>query len=250
MMMQQFVSRFSSERGQAGAAAVLGVSLIIAAGLGSYSFYRVRTLGNTLTVTGSALQDADADAAKWTVGVSRTVTEGGIPGAQAKVASDAQVLVDFFKQGGIPAEGITVSTVFVDQQYQSDTNAPKQYNVHEDVSIRSNDPQLVEKLSKNIGSLLAKGIVISPSMPEYYVTTLPAIRIALIGKAVADAKARAVEITKTTGQSVGQMQSAAGGVVQVMAPNSVGDISDYGSYDTSTIHKQVMVTARATFYIR
>ena len=73
--------------------------------------------------------------------------------------------------------------------------------------------------------------------------------MALIGKAVQDAKARAESIAKSTGQSVGALKSASSGVVQVMAPNSV-DISDYGSYDTSTIDKQIMVTARATFFLK
>ena len=73
--------------------------------------------------------------------------------------------------------------------------------------------------------------------------------MALIGKAVTDAKARATEIAKSVGQSVGRLQSASSGVVQVMAPNST-DVADYGSYDTSTIDKQVMVTAKATFVVR
>jgi hypothetical protein len=70
-----------------------------------------------------------------------------------------------------------------------------------------------------------------------------------LGQAIADAKARAVEIAKSGGASIGKLKSASSGVVQVMAPNST-NVEDYGSYDTSTIDKEVSVTARAAFVVR
>jgi hypothetical protein len=48
---------------------------------------------------------------------------------------------------------------------------------------------------------------------------------------------------------VGRLKSASSGVVQVLAPNSI-DVSDYGSYDLQTIDKEVMLTARAVFFVR
>jgi hypothetical protein len=39
------------------------------------------------------------------------------------------------------------------------------------------------------------------------------------------------------------------GVVQVMQVDSV-DVSDYGSYDTSTINKDVMVTVKTVFGLK
>jgi hypothetical protein len=73
--------------------------------------------------------------------------------------------------------------------------------------------------------------------------------VSLVGQAIADAKARAVQIAKAGGSSVGALKSASSGVVQVLAPSST-NVEDYGSYDTSTIEKEVMVTARATFYVK
>ncbi len=230
-------------------ALVLGLSLMGAATIGAYSFYRVHTLDNTLSVTGSATTDAKADSAKWTVSVSRSAYEEGIAAAQTRVASDAKQISDFLTKGGIPAEGVSVSPTFVDREYSSDQNAPVRYTVRLDVTASSDKPELIEQLSKNISSLAARGIVVSAQTPQYYISNLPELRVSLIGKAVEDAKARASEIAKSTGRSVGALQSASGGVVQVLAENSV-DVSDYGNYDTSTIQKKVMVTARATFYIR
>jgi hypothetical protein len=97
--------------------------------------------------------------------------------------------------------------------------------------------------------LSAQGIFLSVMQPQYYISNLPELRVQLVGEAVKDAKARASSIAESAGQSVGRLQSAASGVVQVMAPNSI-DIADYGSYDTSTIEKQVMVTTKAVFIVR
>lgn len=231
------------------AAIILGAALVLAAIIGAYSFYRVHTLGNTLSVTGSATATSTADTARWTVTVSRTAYESTIAQTQTQVARDAQAVVDFFAAAGIAADKIQVNPVQADQQYSNDSNAPTKYSVRQDVTMNSDNVRLVQRLSKEISSLANKGIFVSAQQPQYMISTLPQIRISLIGKAVTDAKARAEEIAKSTGQKVGPLQSAAGGVVQVMAPNSV-DVSDYGSYDTSTIEKQVMVTARAVFQVR
>ncbi|HPO83031.1 MAG TPA: SIMPL domain-containing protein, partial [bacterium] len=68
-------------------------------------------------------------------------------------------------------------------------------------------------------------------------------------EAMNDAKARAEKIAQSSGQGVGSLRSASMGVVQVLEPNST-EVSDYGSYDTSTIEKEVMVTVRATFLLK
>jgi hypothetical protein len=230
-------------------AVVLALGLIVAASIGAYAFYGVRSFDNTLSVTGSATMEVEADAAKWTVSISRLAFEGEIPYIQSRVSADTQRTVDFFEKAGVAPEVILVSPVSVDQEYTSDTNAPRRYNVRQDISISSDDPAHVERLSHDIEDLIAGGILVNSYRPEYYVTGLPSIRVALVGKAVEDARARAIEIASSTGQKVGRLKSASSGVVQVMAPNSV-EVSDYGSYDTSTIDKQVMVTARAVFFLR
>jgi hypothetical protein len=75
------------------------------------------------------------------------------------------------------------------------------------------------------------------------------LRVSLLGDALKDAKARANEIARASNQNIGKLKSASSGVVQVLAPNST-DTSDYGTYDTSTINKDISVTVRATFVVR
>lgn len=238
-------------RDMVAAAGVLGLGIIVAAAIASLTFYNIRSMDNTLSVTGSASQAVQADSAKWTLFVSRSALEGEVPAVQGRVERDMDAVAAFFSQNGIAAGDIRVSPVSVDQDYSYNKTGgePTRYMVRQQVTVTSKDPTQIDKLSKEIGALAGRGILVSAGQPEYYVSSLPEIRVALIGKAVEDAKARAESIAKSTGQRVGALKSASSGVVQVMAPNSV-DISDYGSYDTSTIDKQVMVTARATFFLK
>lgn len=243
------IHRDTASGGFVRAAAVLALGLIVGACIGAYAFLHVHAMDNTLAVTGSASTEAVADSAKWTVSASRSAFEGGVPAAQERIGQDTKIILAFFEKAGIESNDTQVSPVSVDQEYSSDANAPRRYNVRVQITVQSKDPKHIEALSKEISALAEKGVVVSANPPEYYISSLPEIRVELIGKAVQDARERAKSIAGSVGQRVGALKSASSGVVQVMAPNSV-DVSDYGSYDTSTIDKKVMVTARAVFLLR
>lgn len=238
-----------SERSTIVAAAILAIGFVITGWLAANAFYETRALSNVISVTGSATATTTADSATWTLTVTRSATEGQLPSVQSNVSSDAQQVVNFFSTAGIAAADIQITPLSIDRDYSKDQNAPTTYNVHEDISVQSDDPSLIDRLSKGTGALLAKGILVSAQPPQYFISDLPRLRVSLIGQAVTDAKARATQIAKSTDQQVGALQSASSGVVQVMTPNSV-DVSDYGSYDTSTIKKQVMITVHATFLLK
>ena len=110
----------------------------------------------------------------------------------------------------------------------------------------------VERLtnaSKNVGTLINQGVIFSTLALEYYYSKLPEARIQLLSQAIDDAKARASELAKNSGRGVGSLKSASSGVVQVQSRNST-EVSDYGSYDTSQVEKQITVTVKASFSLR
>lgn len=230
---------------------LLAGGLIVVGVIAAGTAIAIKNASNTLSVTGSATADVSADTAKWTVTAQRYAPESAVGPATTQVEADAAKVVAYLKAAGVTDDQITLGTVHTDQDYSynQDANAPKRYSVREDVTVSSKDPAAVQKLAQGITTLANQGVLLSVSDPQYYVSTLPDIRVSLVGKAVEDAKARAEQIAKSTDQSVGRLQSASTGVVQVLAPNST-DVADYGSYDTSTIDKTVSVTVRATFFVR
>lgn len=214
-----------------------------------------RNQQNTISTTGSASQNIKADEATWAVDVRRSVYESGVAAADVQVARDAAAVEKFFKAKKLASSTVTLSTIYTDidySQYKQSSGEPTLYSVHETVTVQTTDVDTIDALSRDLASLnavIANGSLLSPQPPQYYVSTLPALRVSLIGQAIADAKARAVQIAQSGGGSVGPLQSASSGVVQVLAPNSI-DVEGYGAYDTSTIQKEVMVTAHASFYVR
>lgn len=228
-------------------ALVAGLCIIIATIIGSFTYYRVQSLGNTLVVTGSAKQAVKADLAKWSITTSKVVDAGNMTSAYTQVSSDAASIKNFLMKNGITADQITSSPIFNDDYYTG--NSVRMTNVREVITVNSNDVDRIKTISENMTVLSQQGVVFSPEAPQYSVSVLPDLRVSLMGKAVTDARARANAIAESTGQSIGKLKSASSGVVQVLQPNS-NDVSDYGQYDTTTINKDVMVTVRATFLVR
>lgn len=237
------------DRPSVAAALVVGASLLVTGLVFSWAFVAARGTEDTISVTGSAKVEVKADQAKWTIEAYRLVLQEGLNGGYSQVAADVAAVRSYLINQGVPAEAITTNTITADQDWSSGSNGPTRYRVHQDVTVSSNDVEKIQSLAQGVATLVGRGYSISPRQPEFYVSNLPELRVSLLGQAVADAKVRAQEIAKSGGSSVGKIKSASSGVVQVMAPNST-NVEDYGSYDTSTIEKEVSVTARATFVVR
>ena len=232
-------------------AIILGVCLIISTMIGAGTFYKVRAMDNTLTVTGSAKTTITSDVAKWSSSFSRTVTVDNIKSGYADMAKDLDFVKKFFAKNGIAEKDLTFSPVFMDEQYKynSDSNAPTEYMLRQNVTLQSNDVAKVTELANNTQDMINNGVIFSPSAPEYYFTKLPETRISLLSDAVKDAWQRADKIAESSNKKVNTIKAASVGVTQVVPVNSL-DISDYGAYDTSTIDKDVMITIKATFNMK
>jgi hypothetical protein len=230
---------------------IIGASLIIAAAVGSYAFYAVRAMDNVLSVTGSTKVAVTSDTVKWRFSVAQKVFEANLQTGYPLLAQDIAATREFLKTNGVSDDAISVSQVYTEEvyNYNANTTGPREYNLRQEVTVQSKDVKMIDVLSKRINELAAKGVFVQWNNIEYYVSNLPELRVSLLGDAIKDARARAEQIAEAGGQSVGALKAASSGVVQVLAPNSV-EVTDYGSYDTQSIEKEVMVTARATFFVR
>ncbi|MBY0472923.1 SIMPL domain-containing protein [Patescibacteria group bacterium] len=205
-----------------------------------------------ITTTGSASQEAVADEATWVINLQRTSYGSSVAADSTHVSNDAAAIAEYFRKQNLASSTVTIAAVSVYQNYSSDQNAPLTYAINDSVTVTSSDVRTIDTMSRSIAALSAavsSGTVVSPSQPQYFVSDLSSMRISLLGAAVKDAKARALQIAQNGGGKVGPLKTASSGVVQVLAPNST-NVEDYGQYDTSTIQKQIMVTVRASFYVR
>lgn len=230
-------------------AVVLSLGLVLSALIASYTFYKVRDLDNIISVTGSAKQRVTSDSVKWTSSISRTVTENSMQRGYSELAKDLLIVKKFFSDNGIGDEEISISPVFTNEIYKyssSGDTGPREYTLTQNITIQSTDLKKITDMAKNTLSVINEGVLFSTQSPEYYYSKLSELRVSLLSDAVKDAKARAEMLSLSGGRGIGPMKSAASGVVQVLAPNSI-EVSDYGQYDVMSIEKDVMVTVRASF---
>ncbi|MDQ5954661.1 MAG: uncharacterized protein QG583_589, partial [Patescibacteria group bacterium] len=228
---------------------ILGLALIISAGIGSYTFYNLRSQ-DYISTTGSAKKAVTSDKVKWITSITRATTISKIKEGYTNIDADLKEVKNFLIASGIPETEITVAPVWMNEVYEQYQSADKKYNLTQNIEINSADVAKIDNLSKNTNSLIInKGILFSTNSLEYYYSKLPEVRVELLADAVLDAKARAQKLAEAGGKSIGTLKSASSGVVQVMSPNSI-DVSDYGMYNTSTIEKEIMITVKGSFQIK
>lgn len=227
---------------------IIGLSLVLAATIIAQTLLDIRDLDNVISVSGSAKQAVAADSARFTSNFSRTISKEQLKDGYSQMKADEEIVRSFFGAQGF-SDKIEISPVFMNEIYKSDSYAPKEYNLIQNIEIKSGEVEKMKELAKNSGQLAEQGILFSANPVEYYYSNLPEVRISLLPEAIKDAKKRAEAIAVSTGKRVETVKAVTMGVVQVMPIGAV-EISDYGSYDTSGINKEVMITVKATFNLK
>lgn len=207
--------------------------------------------GEGITVTGSAKVDAVADKAVWPINAEQMAPTLSV--AVAKVNSAVESVTKYLTDGGIPAMAIEYASVSAYPQEEfvngNSTGRILNYRASRTITVRTEDVELVQKLSQGIGSLLATGVSVSNYGPQFYVSKLSDLRPELLKSAMEDAKLRAESIVSATGGKVGAVLSVRSGPFQVTSPDST-DISAGGYYDTSTIKKTITSTVTVMFKVK
>ena len=233
-------------------AATILAAAVLASGM-TLGLYKVGSglasrAGNAITVTGTASENATADNAVWTLNLNESQLT--LASSVKKIDNSADALKSYLLAGGITADQIELGPINSNaiQEYNNGnpTGRILAYQAYRTVTVRTKDVKLVEKLSNNIGSLLATGVNVGNYGPAYYLSTLDDMRAKLLATAMKDAQARAKAITEAVGGSVGPLLSVTSGPTQVTTKNSL-DRAAGGVYDVSTIEKTVNVTLSASF---
>jgi hypothetical protein len=233
-------------------AAIILAAAVLASGM-TLGLYKVggglaSRAGNAITVTGTASENATADNAVWTLNLNES--QPTLASSVKKIDSSADALKNYLLNGGVTSDQIELGPINSNavQEYNNGnpTGRILAYQAYRTVTVRTKDVKLVEKLSNNIGSLLATGVNVGNYGPAYYLSTLDDMRAKLLAAAMKDAKARAKAITEAVGGSVGPLLSVTSGPTQVTTKNSL-DRAAGGVYDVSTIEKTVNVTLSASF---
>jgi hypothetical protein len=203
-----------------------------------------------ISVTGSARINVSADKAVWTLNaeqIAPTISE-----SVKKVESATKAVTQYLIDGGIPSDLIELGSIsaYGQEEYVNGNSTGRilNYRGSRSITVRSDDVQLIKKLSNGIGALLQSGVSVTNYGPQFYVSKLNELRPELLKQAMDDAQVRAKAIVEATGGKVGNVMSVRSGPFQVTSPDSV-EISAGGYYDTSTIEKTITSTVAVAFKV-
>lgn len=241
--------------GAVAVALVVGLSVVTSTVVASRAYQQrgkhAAARSEEITVRGSARRQIVSDLAVWKI----RVRGRGVQIAEAYAAVEAAAVraAKFLEERGFSAAEVQVSATETETQYKLDADGDEThdidgYEMDRVFTVTTGRVGEVAKASAEVTQLLQENVQVFSGSPSYLYTKLPDLRLAVAGDAAKDARARAAEVATKSGSSLGEVRQLSAGPIQVTTPNST-EVSGSGSYDTSTIEKDVSVTVLATFGI-
>jgi len=235
---------------------VLGVCIaaatIVSSIILSQGFLKItKFVREQISVTGSAQKEIRSDYIVWRGTFS--IREADLKTGYKKLSEDLERVKKYFTGKGIGENKIIVSQISTSKIYKknekgNDTNEIQWYILSQMIEVRSRDVDKVDAISRESTELINENIEFESMAPEYFYTKLDELKIEMLAKATENAKLRAENMVKATGNKIGFMRSAKMGVFQITPVNST-EVSDWGVNDTSTLEKKVTAVVSASFAI-
>lgn len=237
-------------------ALIIGLAIIIVAFIAAAAMrYKFRQPEN-INVTGLAETNFTSDQIVWEGSFSRTATE--LRTAYAAIKADEAAIRQYLSGRSIADTSVLFSSIDVQRNYQTiyDEQGRERgqtfsgFTLRETVTVSSKAIAAVEKLSREITSLLEQGIELNSTPPAYYYSRLNELKIDLLAKAAADAHLRAETIAKNSDARLGGLKKANMGVFQITGKNENEDFSYGGVFNTTSKDKKATITIRQQYSVQ
>jgi hypothetical protein len=232
------------------ASTILVIGVVFATFYVSNILYTIKLASDVVEVTGSAKESVVADTGRWTINLETKTEVADQQAGFVRLEVATSKIKDYLAQSGLTDFETPVGNTYPNYVYPQ--NAEPRitgFTVSRSIIIRSNDVVALSKLANNVDPFTGVGYTVSSGQLELTYSKLAEMRVKLLSQAITDATDRAKAIVQDSGRTIGVLRSASSGVVQVLPQGGV-EISDYGSYDTQSMGKEIMVTVRATFGLK
>jgi uncharacterized protein len=236
-------------------AAIIGITAIISFAIIGNAYRSRASTMETIVVTGLAEKDFSSNLIVWRGTYSQKAMD--LKTAYALLKADEGTIRAYLNRKAISNSAITFSSVNINKDFAMSFDANGRntgqtftgYNLMQAVKVESTDVDKVDKISREATELIEKGIEFNSSSPLFYNTNLTAVKMELLGKASADARARAEAIAKNAGSSLGSLKKATMGIFQITGKNSNEDYSYGGAFNTSSREKTGSITIKMEFHV-
>ncbi len=208
---------------------------------------------NHITVTGASTEPIESDIAKWDIKVQ---AEGNSQvKSYKKNQKSISKTIEFLNRNGIRSNDSQSVALLPASTSEVKTKNSKtgeiistKWVTTQWIEIESDDVFNIDKTYRKMSELLGQGVLVKPNRPKFTYTKLAAKRVDMLSKATKDARTRAEAIVQQAGSSLGAVKKVDTGVFQITVPNST-KVSSWGSYDTTTIKKDITAVMGVTFVV-
>lgn len=231
--------------------ATLALGFAFSAYMISTAMIRMRQ-ENMIRVKGLAETKIRSDWATWQARLVARAAD--LPAGHAELERARAAVEAFFAAHGVAPSGYELSAIRIEPEYKRDekghlTSTIERYRVYQDIGLSSADVDLVARLAKSITDLLREGVEVHSYQPAFIYRDLETLKLELLARATQNAYDRADTLAVNSRGKVGSLASASQGVFQITPVDST-DVSDYGTYDTSTIDKSVKAVVTLQFRVQ
>lgn len=204
-----------------------------------------------ISVTGSATKEIKSDYIVWKGTIVKR--EADLKTAYQNLKSDLDKTKKYILSKGVQEKDLIISQIETETIYRknekgNNTNDIEGYRLSQNVEIRSDDVNGITQVSRESTELIEQGVQFESQAPEYFYKKLDELKLEMLARATENAKQRAANMAKATGNRIGLMRSARMGVFQI-TPVTSTDVSDWGTNDTTSLDKKVMSVVTVSFAI-
>jgi hypothetical protein len=228
----------------------IGICVALAGYFIGNGFYQSRMADRYVTVKGLAEKDVKSDLALWTIRF--TATNDSLSDAQEKIEADRGTLMNFLKSKGLSDAEVSPGQVNVTdllaQSYRPEGSTQSRYIITSNVVVRTNKVDLVNEISRGMGEVVRKGVVLADyegsAGPKYLFTKLNDVKPEMIAEATKNARTAAEKFAADSKSRVGAIRRAAQGQFSITAPDDPEGMTDYTHID-----KRVRVVSTIDYYL-
>lgn len=241
------------------------IAFAIVIGLGLNGFFigraiqRFKKEDRYISVKGFSEREVKANLAVWTI--KTRITTNDVTEGSRQMETDKKKIVEFLVQKGIGANEIFQQNLKVvdkmAREYGDNNIGVFRYIVENSIQVRSENVDIVQQVNRMTDELLKMGVVISnvneytPSV-QYLFTKLNDIKPEMVSEATQNARKAALEFTRESKVSLGEMKKASQGLFSIVDRDDfISGQTGEGGYgaNTNDIFKKVRVVVNIEYSV-
>ena len=206
---------------------------------------------NSIGVKGYAERRITSDTASWSCTV--TVREGQLQAGYARIKKDIEGCRQQMLTLGVTESELGLGPIQTEICHKrtargEETNEIDYYDLTQNMRVSSKDVIKVDRVSKEITDLIAKGIEVRSGEVAFTSSQIEKAKLELIAEATQNGRQRAEALAEQSKGKVGALISANQGVFQIVPVDST-EVSGAGIYDTTTVEKTVKAVVTLEFAV-